>query len=121
MLRIDFKHDRKIPSQLGHCAKGSLKLFFCTAVSFNEGIPGMFVLMNTPGAYAGVHPNLHAIAAAGLFRPNGAFHSMSKRDAQQTLGITVSPSLRRSWCLARSWNSDLAGLHNGNDLEVLTF
>ena len=40
MLRINFKYDRKLLTQLCHCAKESLDVFFRTVLGLPDGIVG---------------------------------------------------------------------------------
>ncbi len=40
MLRIYFKYDRSLPTQLCHCASESLQIFFRRALSLDEGMLG---------------------------------------------------------------------------------
>jgi len=83
MLRVYFKYDRKLLTQLCHCAKESLELFFATVLGLDDGIPGMIMVIHTFGDYARFHPHLHAIVADGLFRPNGAFHCLPKSESKE--------------------------------------
>ena len=80
MLRIYFKYDRKLLTQLCHCAKESLEMFFRTLLGLDDGILGMIMVIHTFGDYARFHPHLHAIVADGLFRPNGTFYCLPERD-----------------------------------------
>ncbi len=73
MLRIYFKYDRKLLTRLCHCANEGLRMFLRTVLGLNEGILGMIMVIHTFRDYARFHPHLHAIAADGLFRPNGTF------------------------------------------------
>ena len=83
MLRIYFKYDRKLLTRLCHCAKESLRMFFRTVLGLNDGILGVIMLIHTFGDYARFHPHLHAIVADGLFRPNGTFWCLPKRDLKE--------------------------------------
>jgi len=83
MLRIYFKYDRKLLTRLCHCANESLRMFFRTVPGLNDGILGMIMVIHTLGDYARFHPHLHAIVADGLFRPNGTFYCLPKRDLKE--------------------------------------
>jgi hypothetical protein len=83
MLRIYFKYDRKLLTRLCHCANESLRMFFRTVLGLNDGILGMIMVIHTFGDYARFHPHLHAIVADGLFRPNGTFYCLPKRDLKE--------------------------------------
>ena len=83
MLRVYFKYDRKLLTQLCHCAKESLELFFGAVLGLDDGIPGMIMVIHTFSDYARFHPHLHAIVADGLFRPNGAFHCLPKSKSKE--------------------------------------
>jgi hypothetical protein len=72
MLRIYFKYDRKLLTQLCHCASESLQMFF--------RILEMIMVIHTFGDYAKFNPHLHAIVADGLFRPNGTFYCLPKTE-----------------------------------------
>jgi len=78
MLRIYFKYDRELLTQLCHCANESLGMFFRTVLGLNDGILGMIMVIHTFGDYARFHPHLHAIVADGLLRPNGTFNACPK-------------------------------------------
>jgi len=47
MLRVYFKYDRKLLTQLCHCAKESLELFLGTVLGLDDGIPGMIMVIHT--------------------------------------------------------------------------
>ena len=83
MLRVYFKYDRKLLRQLCHCAKESLEVFFRTLIGLQDGILGMIMVIHTFGDYARFHPHLHAIVADGLFRPDGTFHCLPKRESNE--------------------------------------
>jgi hypothetical protein len=78
MLRVYFKYDRKLLTQLCHCAKESLEVFFRTVLGLDDGILGMIMVIHTFGDYARFHPHLHTIVADGLFRPNETFYCLPK-------------------------------------------
>jgi hypothetical protein len=52
-------------------------------LGLDDGIPGMIMVIHTFGDYARFHPHLHVIVADGLFRPNGTFHCLPKRDLKE--------------------------------------
>ncbi len=83
MLRIYFKYDRKLLTELCHCANESLQMFFRTALGLDDGLLGMIMVIHTFGDYARFHPHLHAIVADGLFRPNGTFHCLPKTELKE--------------------------------------
>ncbi len=45
MLRIYFKYDRKLLTQLCHCANESLQMFFRTVPGLDDGVLGMIMLI----------------------------------------------------------------------------
>ena len=83
MLRIYFKYDRRLLTRLCHCARDSLEIFFRTVLGLDDGILGMILVIHTFGDYARFHPHLHAIVADGLFRPNGTFYCLPKKDLRE--------------------------------------
>jgi len=58
MLRVYFKYDPRLPTQLGHCARESLEVFFRASIGLQEGMPGMIKLIHTFGDYTGFHAHL---------------------------------------------------------------
>ena len=77
MLLVYCKYDHKLLAQLYHCANGSLDLFFRTRAR-----PLLLIVVYISGIIM-VHPYLHAIVADGLFRPNGTFLCLPKRDLKE--------------------------------------
>ena len=47
MLRICFKYDRKLLTQLCHCENESLQMFFRTVLGLDDGILGMIMVIHT--------------------------------------------------------------------------
>ena len=52
-------------------------------LGLDDGILGMIMVIHTFGDYARFHPHLHAIVAYGLFRPNGTFYCLPKKDLKE--------------------------------------
>ncbi|GAB4164681.1 MAG: hypothetical protein Fur0032_00840 [Terrimicrobiaceae bacterium] len=50
--------------------------FHRTALGLPEGITGVVMAIHTFGEYLDSHPQLHALAADGLFVESGLFHVM---------------------------------------------
>lgn len=46
MLRIYFNYDRKLRTQLCHCAKENLQMFFHTLLGLDDGILGMIMVIH---------------------------------------------------------------------------
>ncbi len=58
-------------------------MFFRTVLGLDDGILGMIMVIHTFGDYARFHPPLHAFVADGLFRPNGTFYCLPKRELKE--------------------------------------
>jgi len=56
MLRIYFKHDRKLLTQLCHCGNEGLQMFFRTVLGLNDGMLGMIMVIHTLGITPGSSP-----------------------------------------------------------------
>lgn len=80
ILRLYFKYDRALLSDLCRCANNSLKRFFRTALHLPQGQIGAVTAIQTFGDYANWHPHLHLLVADGLFVGNGVFHVLPKVD-----------------------------------------
>lgn len=80
LLRVYFKYDGKLPTQLCRCAKERLGIFFRTMLGLDDRILCVIMVIHTFGDYARFHPHLYAIVADGLFCTNWTFHCLSKRD-----------------------------------------
>ena len=52
-----------------------------------EGIPGMVASIQTFGELINFHPHIHAIAADGVFAPDGTFLCLPKIDKQMLLDV----------------------------------
>lgn len=61
----------------------SREIFFRTLLDLNDGILGMIMVIHTFGEYARFHDHLHAIVADRLFRPNGIFYCLPKRELKE--------------------------------------
>lgn len=74
MLRVFFKHDRKLLGLLSQCFYQTLKQFLKEASPGTQAVPGMILSMQTYGDdLVRFHPHLHCLAADGLFLPGGSF------------------------------------------------
>ncbi len=81
MLRVYFKHDRKLLSKLCQCAYKSLLAFLREVVGLKEGVPGVVMGIHTFGASPEKwHPHIHALSTDGLFKDNGTFYVMKDVD-----------------------------------------
>jgi hypothetical protein len=81
MLRIYFKYDRRILSDLCRCAYDSLCIFLKTTLGLPGGMPGAVMAIHTFGDHPDrFHPHLHALVADGLFAPSGTFYVMPRTD-----------------------------------------
>ena len=81
ILRVYFKYDRQLLTNLCHCAYESLLEFFRTTIGLSDGVPGAVMTIHTFGEYMQkYHPHLHALVSDGLFRKSGTFYVMPKAD-----------------------------------------
>jgi len=81
MLRVYFKHDRKLLSKLCQCAYKSLLTFLREVVGLKEGVPGVVMGIHTFGALPEKwHPHIHTLSTDGLFKDNGTFYVMKDVD-----------------------------------------
>ena len=124
MLRIYFKYDRKLLTQLCHCANESLLKFFRTVLSLDDGRLGMIMVIHTFEDYARFHPHLHAIVADGLFGPNGTFYCLPKTELKELEEIFRSKVLAMLKAEGKindglieklmAWHHSGFGVHAGN-------
>jgi hypothetical protein len=54
-----------------------------SVLGFDDGVLGMIMVIHTFGDYARFYTHLHAIVADWLFRPNGTFYCLPKRDLKE--------------------------------------
>jgi transposase-like protein len=74
MLRIFFKHDRKLLGLLSRCFYQTLKQFLLEAYPERQAVPVMIVSIQTYGDdLLRFHPHLHCLVSDGLFLPDGSF------------------------------------------------
>ena len=74
MLRVFFKHDRKLLGLLSRCFYQTLKQFLQEAYPERQTVPGMIVSIQTYGDdLLRFHPHLHCLVSDGLFLPGGSF------------------------------------------------
>jgi hypothetical protein len=82
MLRVHFKHDRKLLGALSRCAWETLQQYFQAALPELEVRPGVIVSIQTYGRTANYHPHLHLLCSDGAFDRQGAFHPWPCLDTQ---------------------------------------
>ena len=80
MLRIYFKYNRTLLSQLCKAAYESLSEYLTTVLHKPAGTLGVVMAIQTFGEYLNYHPHLHAVAADGVFMPSGMFYAAPKYD-----------------------------------------
>ena len=78
MLRVYFKHDRKMIGKLCNLAYESVLLYMRQALGKETGQAGMVIAVQSFGEYLNAHPHIHAIVSDGLFTPAGMFYVMPK-------------------------------------------
>ena len=74
---------------------------------------GMVMVIHTFGDYARFHPHLHAIVASGLFRPNGTFHCLPKRDLKALEEIFRSKVLAMLKAEGKACPGPRSGINDG--------
>jgi len=72
-------------------------MFSRRVLGLDDDIMGMIMVILTFGDYARFHPHLHAIVADGLFRRNGTFYCLPKRNLKQLEEIFRSKVLATPW------------------------
>jgi len=88
LLRVYFKYDRGLLTELCHCASESLEIFFRTVLGFPDGIQGLVMVIRTFGDYARFHPHLPAeesIARVTLHIPEKGNKPMSQENGRKNL------------------------------------
>jgi hypothetical protein len=79
-LRIYFRNDRKLLTQLCRCVYESLLEFFRTVIGLKDGVPGVVLTIHTFGDFSHKwHPHIHMLVSDGLFLKNGLFYVMPSR------------------------------------------
>jgi len=79
MLRIYFKYDRRLLTELCHCARESLEMFFGTVLGLDDGIPGMIMVIHTFGDYAKFIPIFMPSSQTGSFDLTGPLIAFPRR------------------------------------------
>ena len=76
-LRIYFRNDRALLTQLCRGAYESLLEFFRTTIGLKDAVPGVVMTIHTFGAFPQkFHPHIHMLVSDGLFLKNGMFYVM---------------------------------------------
>ncbi|OPL16168.1 MAG: hypothetical protein AVO38_08870 [delta proteobacterium ML8_D] len=81
-LRIYFKYDRELLTDLCHCEEEGLGDFLYRAWPFG-GISCLVMVIHTFGDYARFHPHLYAIVADGLFQKSRSFYVLPRCEMKQ--------------------------------------
>jgi hypothetical protein len=76
MLRLYFKHDRKLLGALSRCAWETLLQYFQAALPDAEVRPGAILSIQTYGRTCNYHPHLHLLVSDGGFDQQGTFYAM---------------------------------------------
>jgi Putative transposase/Transposase zinc-binding domain len=83
MLRVFFKHDRKLLGLLSQCFYQTVKQCFREVSPEKRAVPGMIASIQTYGDDLGpFHPHLHCLVSDGLFLADGSFFPISAPDPQ---------------------------------------
>jgi len=77
MLRIYFKYNRSLLSDLCLCGKEALLKYF-KAVAGRELTPGIIAVIQSFGSRINLHPHLHFLVSAGGSDRDGCFHSVCR-------------------------------------------
>ena len=88
MLRVYFKHDRKLLGLLSQCIYESLREFFCEATEDQDAVPGVIISIQTYGRDPlPFHPHLHCLVSDGCFSRDGQFHPISWIDTEKLMQL----------------------------------
>jgi len=88
LLRVYFKHDRKLLGLLSRCFWETLKLFFREVSHDEHAVPGAIISIQTYGRDPTVfHPHLHCLVTDGLISPDGRFHPIPCIDTEKLMGL----------------------------------
>ena len=82
MLRVYFRYDRKLLTQLCKAAYESLQEYMRLELGKPKGEAGIVMAIQTFGEYLNFHPHLHAVVADGLYTHGGMFYVMPGRDTR---------------------------------------
>jgi hypothetical protein len=123
VLRVYFRNDRRLLSDLCLAARDSLRLFFVEHLGLPKGKIGAVLAIHTFGDYLNFHPHVHMLVSNGLFIPSGLFYCMPPVDLQtleelfreHVLGFLVAkgkldPVFAQK---LRAWRHSGFGVHNG--------
>ena len=84
MLRVYFKHDRKLLGLLSRCFWETLKVFFREVSQDEDALPGAIISIQTYGRDPTLfHPHLHCLVTDGLISPDGRFHPIPWIDTEK--------------------------------------
>lgn len=88
MLRVYFKHDRKLLGLLSQCFYQSLAEFFRAATEHQDAVPGVIISIQTYGRDPfPFHPHLHCLVSDGCFSRNGQFHPIPWVDTEKLMQL----------------------------------
>jgi hypothetical protein len=87
MLRVYFKHDRKLLGCLSQCFYETLREFFRQAVADRDAVPGVIVSIQTYGAELNFQPHLHCLVTDGSISKDETFYPISWIDAEKLMRL----------------------------------
>ena len=129
MLRVYFKHDRKLLGALSQCAWETLRQYFQAALPDARMRPGGIVSIQTYGRTANYHPHLHVLCSDGCFDPEGAFHPLPWVDTHELEALFRHKVLRMLLSrdkitperveLLLTWKHSGFAVHRGRQLQPM--
>jgi hypothetical protein len=88
MLRVYFKHQRKLLGLLSQCFYASLQEFFRAASGDHDALPGVILSIQTYGRDpVSFHPHLHCLASDGCFSRDGSFQPIFWADTEKMMRL----------------------------------
>jgi hypothetical protein len=88
MLRIYFKHDRKLLGLPSQCFYETLEEFFREVTKDRDAVPGAIISIQTYGRDpVPFHPHLHCLSSEGCFSRDGSFHPIPWVDTEKMMRL----------------------------------
>ena len=82
ILRRYFLYDRRLLSDLSHCAWKSLKTFLATVFPEQNAMIGAVIAIQTFGDFLNFNPHCHVLCTDGAFLGSGSFKVAPAMDAE---------------------------------------
>ena len=88
MLRVYFKHDRKLLGLISQCFYETLGEFFRQVMDDQDAVPAAIISIQTYGRDpVPFHPHLHCLLSDGCFSRDGQFHPISWIDTEKLMRL----------------------------------